>query len=114
MFPTWTRRSVFFGLLFSFSSSGAAFLSAICFISSRLGMCPAIPFAGGAAWALAVGCAGTEGDCEPRNRYPIANPTARQIIAIAYTCVAFHAVPAVDGTVGPCVMPDSPLLTLPI
>src|SRR5208337_210287 len=39
------------------------------------------------AWALAAGCAGAAGDCDPRNRYPIANPTTRQIAAIAYTCL---------------------------
>src|ERR1700689_3217220 len=109
MAPTWTRRAVFLGSVLSFARSGAACLSAICFISVRDGMRPAanpawgLPACGSAdalaaevaPWAMtlvrAPDCrAGEEpltstcaGDDEVRSRYPIPRPAKRQTAAIA-------------------------------
>src|SRR5208283_3549412 len=59
MAATWMSRALLFGSLFSFSLSGAACLSPICFICSRLGACPpviALPLADGVT-GTAAGCA---------------------------------------------------------
>ena len=98
MAPTWTSRALLRGSLFSFSSSGAACLSANCFNSAKVGMRrPGIEAAeadGGIAPAVCGGggacdcagepgdCAGSEGACDPWSRYPMARPTTRQRTAI--------------------------------
>src|SRR5215467_13680748 len=44
------------------------------------------------ATVAGAACAAGAWDCDPRNKYPIAKPTARQTIAMVYTCDARQAV----------------------